>query len=175
MDGVGVDLKRYPIHNAGSPAYQVLVEQCRQQLDKQGYVHLEGFLKDEATRELAAEAASLAKTDGRFFKSTESHNIYLEDEIEKEKISSTDPGCIKSDRNIRKHVFASSKTLVAASDVRQDSLISRLYAWDALANFLKQVLRQVQPTLGACAHIPVRTGPKNSCNSWIFIGGLSLC
>lgn len=56
-----VHLGRYPLHRAGEPVWQALVDQSRAQLAETGSVQLEGFLDDSALRRLAAEVATIAR------------------------------------------------------------------------------------------------------------------
>lgn len=54
-----VDLERYPIHRLDGPGGAGLVERCREQLNGDGCIVLDGFIRPDALTQLGAETAHL--------------------------------------------------------------------------------------------------------------------
>ena len=70
-----VDLNRYPIGDAASPAYQELVSACQNQLRDQGVAQLAGFLTPAAVSQMLDVASQLA---AQAWASDQTHTVYFE-------------------------------------------------------------------------------------------------
>lgn len=67
-----VDLDRYPLDEA-------LVEECRAELDREGAVKLDGFVRPEAVARMVADANALA---ARGYPNDATHNAYFDVEVD---------------------------------------------------------------------------------------------
>jgi hypothetical protein len=121
-----VDLARYPIADLSSPAAQRAILDYRRQLAETGVALLNGFLTPQATAAMAAEARAHA---GRVFFCDSTHNVYLE----------PDDGAFPPDhpRRRRLHTVVGS---IAYDLLPAESPLRRLYNWDNLLEFVRQVL-----------------------------------
>jgi hypothetical protein len=121
-----VDLARYPIADPASAAAQRTVRDYRRQLAETGVALLSGFLTPAATAAMAAEARAHA---GRAFFCDSTHNVYLE----------PDDGAFPPDhaRRRRLHTVVGS---IAYDLLPAESPLRRLYNWDNLLAFVRQVL-----------------------------------
>jgi hypothetical protein len=121
-----VDLSRYPIGDLTSAAAQRVVLDYRQQLAETGVALLNGFLTPAATAAMAAEARDHA---GLAFFCDSTHNVYLE----------PDDGAFPPDhpRRRRLHTVVGS---IAYDLLPKESPLRRLYGWDNLLEFVRQVL-----------------------------------
>lgn len=79
MDHI-LDLQTYPIDRPGSAGHDALLARCRADLAARGMFELPGFLRPEATRAAAAQAALILAREG--FRHARSHNIYFRDSVE---------------------------------------------------------------------------------------------
>lgn len=121
-----VDLMRYPIADLASEAAQRTVAACRRQLAEQGVALLNGFLTPQATAAMAEEGR--AQADRAFF-CDNSHNVYLEPDDD------AFPPDHPRRRRLRTAVGSIAYDLLPA-----DSALRRLYNWDTLLDFVRQVL-----------------------------------
>jgi hypothetical protein len=121
-----VDLARYPIADLASAVAQRVILDYRRQLAATGVALLHGFLTPAATAAMAAEARAHA---GRAFFCDSTHNVYLE----------PDDGAFPFDhpRRRRLHTVVGS---IAYDLLPHDSPLRRLYNWDNLLGFVRQVL-----------------------------------
>eukprot|EP00927_Polykrikos_kofoidii_P061205 TRINITY_DN56070_c0_g1_i1.p1 TRINITY_DN56070_c0_g1~~TRINITY_DN56070_c0_g1_i1.p1 ORF type:complete len:305 (-),score=20.53 TRINITY_DN56070_c0_g1_i1:325-1239(-) len=120
-----VNIERYPLHDLERCAS--LVAQSRDEVAKRGYCHLPGFLRPEAIKHLTEECNSLVSA-GRFFRSHETHNVYLQES----------EGAQGDHDSILSKQFPSSKMLVSMDELSEDSTLLEIYHWDALRNFLQK-------------------------------------
>jgi hypothetical protein len=74
-----VDLDRYPIDELEGEAGGALIARCREALRARGAVRLDGFVRADAVRSMATEAARLAPLG---FPNDARHNCYFDDEID---------------------------------------------------------------------------------------------
>ena len=127
-----IDLARYPLHRLDDPAYQTLIEQCREKMSS-GFAVLRDFVHAEAAERMAAEAIEL-EARGHGFYSTERHGSFLS---ESHGAPSTLP-----QRHPRRVIQSSSKRLFAADELSGASPLCTLYEWPPLLAFLRAVLSQ---------------------------------
>jgi hypothetical protein len=121
-----VDLRRYPIHDPGSPDYLALVRDCRDQLRDRGVAQLPAFLTSAAIDEMLALAGRLS---GQAWASDQTHTIYFEPEDQ-----SAGPD---HPRALRQH---SAKKAIAYDLIPAGAPIRRLYESDDLTRFIAAVL-----------------------------------
>ncbi|MBX6367285.1 MAG: hypothetical protein IRZ04_04845 [Rhodospirillales bacterium] len=120
-----VDFARYPVHDPAGEGAK-LAERCRRELAETGASMLEGFITPSGVARMAAEGMRLASKAWR----TSSHGTaYLDPPDEsfpeshpKRRLQSTSVGAVAYD-------------LIPAQDA-----IRRVYEWDALADWLAQVI-----------------------------------
>ena len=117
-----VDLARYPLNDRDGPAWAALVENCREQLARVGFVALDGFLHAATAAALVDEARALQRQRSGF-RSTESHNVYLRDDDDLQQQRST-------------------KLLFAADEVAAGSALRLLYEDDGMLAFVRAALER---------------------------------
>ena len=137
-----IDLDRYPITDPESADGRAFREHGRLTFKETGLLALDGFLRQTAIAEMAAEARAL-EYQAHFVEST--HNVYLA--TEPEKYSGQGPA------GRAEQTFVGS---VAYDHLPRRSHLRRLYEWDPLMQFIQSVIgaaelhRFVDP-LGACS------------------------
>ena len=122
-----VDLDRYPIDDLDSPAGGALIARCREQLEAVGACDLEGFLRADAARAIAAEALDLAP-DG--FRTDATHNVYFDGPVGDE----APPG------DPRRIPVRTAKVGIAYDLIEPASPLRQLYESDELTAFIARAL-----------------------------------
>ncbi|KAL3794765.1 hypothetical protein HJC23_012775 [Cyclotella cryptica] len=132
-----INYSKYPIHNQTdkSPDYDALVQLCKDQIRRQGFVCLKSFLESSFVDHLISSVLDLEK-QGVGFYSTERHNIFLEENsstpTEEHSNISSHP------RNIQ---LKSSKILINAKDLSSHATdLDNLFQSRALLHFISDVL-----------------------------------
>jgi hypothetical protein len=131
-----INLSAYPINieadnPKGSHEYEALVQECIAQMHRQGFVSLPNFLHYDAVNVLIASISALEKQAVGFY-SSESHNVFLENNIDP-----PDKDC-KHPRHIR---LCSSKTIINAHDLSpRTPELSALFFSTPFLNFISSVL-----------------------------------
>ncbi len=136
-----VDLSRYPIADLSSPPGAAFAAECRQQYETTGLCMLNGFIRPEALKHLAAEAEGLS-AKAYFCKST--HNAYL---TEEDGLDGDDVRARQEDTYVGS---------VAYDLIPPSAALRRLYTWDPLRDFIgavlgKPKLHRFADALGACS------------------------
>jgi hypothetical protein len=121
-----VDLDRYPIGDPASPAYQELVQACRDQLSGTGVARLDGFLTPAAVSQMLTVASGLAATA---WASDQAHTVYFQ--------PADDSAGPDHPRALRQH---SAKKAIAYDQIPAGAPIRRLYESDDLTAFIAAVL-----------------------------------
>ena len=121
-----VDLDRYPINHPVSPAYQTLVQTCREQLQSHGVAQLDGFLTPAAVSQMLGLADQLA---GQAWASDQTHTVYFE--------PPDDSAGPDHPRALLQH---SAKKAIAYDQIPARAPIRRLYESDDLTRFIAAVL-----------------------------------
>lgn len=116
------DADRYPVHAPGTPAYDELVERCRQSLAEDGCCTLPAFLQPDAVRRIGLEAERLAPQAHR---QRTSHNPYFCEQ--REDLGPTHPINRFQER---------TNGFVCADLIDPESDLVRLYQGDILTNFV---------------------------------------
>lgn len=117
-----VDLARYPLDRPGSPGWLQLVDECRDELDRNGLVNLPGLLRLEALACSIDELTPVIDRDA--FVHARTHNIYFRERIQG--LPDTHPALMR---------FRTSNRTVCA-DQMDGSTVIRLYEWPPFARFL---------------------------------------
>jgi hypothetical protein len=137
-----VDLDRYPIDQLDGEAGGALVTYCRAALRGDGAVRLDGFVREDAVRSMAADAARLAPLG---FPNDARHNCYFDDEID-ESLPEDHP---------RRIVVRSAQKAVAMDLLPPEFGARRIYASDEVLRFVaaaleKDILYKSADPLDAC-------------------------
>ena len=123
-----VDLKRYPLLERESPAYQTLVDTLHERLVAENILPMEGFLTPEGVKLLVADAATM---ESKAFHCAKTGNPYGIDPSEIGALPDGHPGKIMS---------PTVRDGVGYHDM-QGSLCAALYAWPPLRQFVADVLK----------------------------------
>ena len=121
-----VDLDRYPINAPASPAYQALVQACRDQLRSHGVAQLAGLLTPAAVSQMLALAGQLA---AQAWASDQTHTVYFE--------PADDSAGPVHPRALLQH---SAKKAIAYDQIPAGAPIRRLYESEDLTAFIAAVL-----------------------------------
>ncbi len=117
-----VDLERYPIDPADSPASGSLAARCRRDLLEHGSFNLEGFVRPAALERAVSEVEPLMQSVS--FRHARRHNIYFKDDLPD----------LPLEHPARTRIETVNRTLCA--DQMRGTLLERLYEWPALLSFL---------------------------------------
>ena len=129
-----VNLTRYPIQDERSTNYQSLLESSISQLDWQGFVSLPNFLRPDAIDDLTRAIVALEKK-GVGFHSSDSHNVFLEDNG-----SSSSPSY--SSMHPRHIHLKSSKLILNAHDIAPYTTgLNNLFLSQTFHNFISSILQ----------------------------------
>ena len=123
-----VDLDRYPLDKADSPAWRELVAQCRAGLQEHGLFDLEQFVRPEPLAECVAQLAPRVETQA--FTHRRKHNIYFLDEI----------AGLPADHPALQRFETVNHTL--CGDQLTDTILRRIYEWPRLTEFLAAVMER---------------------------------
>lgn len=123
-----LDLERYPLDRPGSPEAKALVARCQADLDAGGLFNLEGFVRPDVISRCAAQLQPLLDTVS--FTHKRSHNVYFLKKV----------AGLESDHPALQLSETVNHTLCA--DQIKDTLISRIYEWTPLADFLAAVMQR---------------------------------
>ncbi|MBD1551649.1 2OG-Fe(II) oxygenase [Pseudomonas typographi] len=134
MDSI-IDLHRYPLDRQGSAAWNRLVAQAREALQRNGMFNLEGFIQEGDVRRAAAQIEPAMATDSHTHRRT--HNIYFKTHIEG----------LPANHPALRTVETVSHTLCA--DQLQGNLVSEVYEYPPLLVFLAAAMEK--PTLHVMA------------------------
>ena len=123
-----LDLDRWPVHEMGGLQDQALVERCREQLRDTGMFSLAGLIRPCALETCVAEVAPVLDTAA--FTHSRDHNIYFVDEI-----AGLDP-----DHPALRRFTTTNHTI--CGDQIPKSLITRIYEWQPLIDFLAATMEK---------------------------------
>ena len=124
-----VDLDSYPIDDLGGAAGRALVDNCRDALRADGAVRLDSFVRGDAVRTMAAEAARLAPLG---FPNDARHNCYFDDEVD-ESLPEDHP---------RRILVRSAQKAVAMDLLPSGFGARRLYDSDTITRFVTAALEK---------------------------------
>jgi hypothetical protein len=119
-----IDVERYPLHLAGSPAYAALVERCRDELGEHGTFDLTGFLRPDAIARAVSEMRPLI--DGASFLHDRTHNVWL--------LPAQDVAGVPADHPSLAEMRTSNRTVCA--DQMAETVVLAVYEWAPLREFI---------------------------------------
>ena len=151
-----VDLGRYPLHLPDSPHYEALVQRCKVDIAGDGMFNLTGFLFPEAALAIARELKPAFDTEA--FTHSRAHNIYFLDSV---------PGVSADHPALRK--FQTVNRTLCGNQVARNP-ITRVYEWQALADFLAAVMgrRKLHTMADPLARINVMAYHEGEALNWHF-------
>lgn len=123
-----LDLERYPLDRPEAAETQALVARCRESLAVRGLFSLEGLVRPDPIRRCAEEMQPLL--DSVSFTHERAHNVYFVDRV---------PG-LPPEHPALHQVKTVNHTL--CGDVIAQSLITRIYEWPPLIDFLAAVMER---------------------------------
>ncbi len=125
-----IDLSRYPIDQAGTAAYDDLVEQTRVKLAGDGCSVLQGFIRAGRIEELITEADRVAPNGHRSFNRT---NAYF----------TQDKPDLPESHPLRRF-YDRSNAFVPADNFGPDSILRAIYEWPHFAPFIQAALGEAK-------------------------------
>ena len=151
-----LDLDRYPLDKPGTALWQNLVDQCKDDLGRDGMFNLVGLVKDEALSKVVGEVKPVADTLS--FTHTREHNIYFMKAIPG--LADDHPALIKT------------KTInhtVCADQIPQ-SIVMHIYEWAPLIMFLGAIMEKqaLYPMRDPLARANVMTYRDGEQLNWHF-------
>ncbi len=120
-----IDLDRYPLDRIGSPAWQALIDDCKDQYARQGAANLHGFVRAEAIGPLAEEAKHLLRNGLK--KKRLRTAFFHEDEPE------------YPEGHPRRRQWPDDVLQLAYDQIPDDAMIRTIYEWDPLTEFIRVV------------------------------------
>jgi len=125
--GKTVDLARYPLDRAGSDDYRSLVASKREELNKQQYCSMPGFLLDAERRKIVASVESRQQHTNR---ADNQRNVYLE---------RTGSTALPDDHP--KNIFARGcYNMMGTHLLEDDSPLKDLYYWPPMQQFIADIV-----------------------------------
>ena len=151
-----LDLERWPLHEPGGLQGKALVARCREELREAGLFSLDALLRPDALRTCVAEVAPVLDTAA--FTHSREHNIYFDDEIE-----GPDPDHPALRR------FTTVNHTICGDQIPQ-SLLTRIYEWKALIDFLAAVMgkRRLYPMADPLGRINAMAYREGEQLNWHF-------
>lgn len=125
-----VDLNRYPLDRPGTTPWQVLVDNCRAELDQNGMFNLHGLMHADVAAKVATTLTPQFKTQS--FRHERDHNVYFANVPD-----------LAPDHPALTRFHTSNNTLCA--DQIAGSPLLKLYEWPEFATFLAATM--ALPTL----------------------------
>lgn len=123
-----VNLEDYPLHPLSSECARSLVDRCRESMRGTGLCLLPGFIRPGALEQMVAEATTAYP---RTFFCHNTHNAYLRED---------DPD-LPEDHPARR-LLRTDVGSIAFDYLPDSGLLSRLYRWDRLTQFIGAVLER---------------------------------
>ena len=139
-----IDLDRYPIDRLDNKAGQLLVAQCRSDLDDCAAAMLPKFVRQAVITKMAEEAESLVQVAHRY--DGDRVTFYEEDDKGCSDDGSLD-SAVRSVRHPNRYCQILNYQIPNHSDLRA------IYLWPPLTEFIRQVLNVEQLFLSQCPHL----------------------
>lgn len=121
-----LNLDRYPLDRPNSAEWLALVENCKEELSREGLFNLPGFLNETAVSNAVGELKPVL--DVNSFTHARRHNIYFKKEIDG----------LQPDHPALQEFETSNRTICA--DQMGQALVIKLYEWQPFADFLAAVM-----------------------------------
>ncbi len=125
-----LDLVRYPLHKPDCHSTQSLVMSCQRDYNELGMFNLPGLVLTDAVKACIAGIRPLLDTD--FYIHRRDHNIYFDDEFRE----------LDSDHVALSKLHTENRKICA--DQFTDNLITKIYEWQPLIDFIATVLEKPQ-------------------------------
>ncbi|KAL7540083.1 hypothetical protein ACHAXR_009859 [Thalassiosira sp. AJA248-18] len=136
-----INYSKYPINkfeNDDDGSFNSLLQSCISQMNRDGFVSLPNFLLPDSVASLTACVLQLEK-DGVGFYSTDSHNVFLDEEDDESDVSSF------SDIHPRRIQLNSSKLIINAHDLllspKAPNLDDLFMSQPSILNFISSVMQ----------------------------------
>ncbi|MCP4767885.1 MAG: 2OG-Fe(II) oxygenase [Gammaproteobacteria bacterium] len=137
-----IDLSRYPLDRADGEGYRSLVSKKREELDKQQYCTMPGFLLDAARREIVAAVESRQQHTHR---ADSERNVYLERR-----------GSTSLPDDHPKNILARGcYNMMGAHLLEDDSPLKHLYYWQPMQQFIADIVGETTLYPSADPYQPV--------------------
>jgi hypothetical protein len=152
-----VDLDRYPLHQPDSPAVQELLQLGRAALRKDALFTLPGFLRPEAASAMAAEIEARVPFSARY---------------EAQRGSYSGDGQARPEDHPLRAKHRCSYHQVLNHQISNESDLRRVYFWEPLREFLRQVMGYQTFHRSECPHLALSSkvaGPGDV-DGWHFDG-----
>ncbi len=151
-----LDLDRFPLEDADSPAGQALVRKCRAALAADGLFNLDGFVRPAALAQCVSEVAPVLDTDAFIHKRT--HNAYFEDGV----------AGLPDDHPALARAETVNRTICA--DQIAGGTLLRIYEWPPLIRFLAAVMDKpaLYPMADPLARMNVMAYRAGEALNWHF-------
>ena len=151
-----LNLNLYPIDRPDSVPYDELIRRCQRDIRRFGMFSLAGFVRLSSIEQCVAELKPLFQTDG--FTHCREHNIYFDDEFEG--VESNHPALSR---------FKTINHTICGDQI-PFNLITRIYEWQLLIDFLAVVMGkpQLHTMADPLARINVMTYYAGEALNWHF-------
>ena len=151
-----LDLSLYPIDRPDSVPYDKLIRRCQRDIRRFGMFSLAGFVRLSSIEQCVAELKPLFQTDA--FTHCREHNIYFDDEFEG--VESNHPALSR---------FKTINHTICGDQI-PFNLITRIYEWQLLIDFLAVVMSkpQLHTMADPLARINVMTYYSGEALNWHF-------
>ncbi len=123
-----LDLDRFPLGEPDGAPGEALLARCRSELRQDGMFSLSGLIRPEALRRCVAEVEPVLESSA--FTHSREHNIYFDDEI----------GGLEAGHPALRR-FRTVNHTVCGDQIPQ-SLITRIYEWQPLSDFLAAAMER---------------------------------
>ncbi len=121
-----VDTQRYPLHELDNPARKALVEKARYEVDSLGVAEIKNFVTAAGLRRMVDESSSL---EPHAYHNALMGNAYLDD-----------PDLSLPEDHARRLMERTSLGAVGYDQIPDAHLLSQIYHWEPLMQFIGEVL-----------------------------------
>ena len=152
-----VDLDRYPLQQPDSPVVQALVQHGRAALQRDALFSLPGFVRPELAATMAAEIEARVPFSARY---------------EAERTSYSDDGKNRPTEHPLRARHLCRYHQVLNHQISNDSDLRRLYCWEPLREFLRQVMGYQTFHRSECPHLALsaKVAGAGDVDGWHFDG-----
>jgi hypothetical protein len=153
-----IDVDRYPLHRADTPAYAALLGRCRDELALNGTYDLDGFLRPDAVARAVAELRPLV--DAASFLHDRNHNVWF--------LPAQDVEGVPADHPSLREMRTSNRTVCA--DQMTGTVVLAVYEWAPLREFIAATVgvRQLHLMADPLARANVMSYGDGQALNWHF-------
>lgn len=151
-----LDLDRYPILNLDSAEGRALIASCQSSLAERAVCVMPGFVREAALEQLAGEANAAAPQGHHINQPRFSYELDEKGDWPPE--------------HPRRQRHESSYRQVLSCQIRNDSLLRRIFLWPVLTNFVRQALGFRELYTSACPYLALslHIAGEGDRNGWHF-------